>query len=113
MAELKRELLTARNHLEQSANKRRSALTFAVGDQVFLKVKHFLQPAFTKSSMSKFGLKYFGPYTILAKVGEVAWLQLPAEVKIHPVFHMSLLKKAVRPHVLVSPCYLIWRVNLK
>ena len=104
LVELKRELLTARNCMEQSANKRRSARTFAVGDQVFLKVKRFLQPALTKSVVSKFGPKYFRPYTILAKVGEVAYrLQLLVEVKIHPVFRVSLLKKAVSLHVPVNP----------
>ena len=33
--------------------------------------------------------KYFPPYKIIAKVGEVAYkLQLPLEAKIHLVFHV-------------------------
>ena len=37
--------------------------------------------------------KWLGPFAILARVGTVAYkLDLPKELKIHPVFHVSLLK---------------------
>ena len=40
--------------------------------------------------------RFFGPFEILAKKGPVAnELELPAHVRVHKVFHASLLKKYV------------------
>lgn len=56
-----------------------------------------LQPAQLKCFRNKVhkGLvrKYEGPFPVIGKVGKVSYrVQLPAWLKIHPVFHVSCLK---------------------
>ena len=44
--------------------------------------------------VAKFSPRYCGPFTILKRVGQVAYkLELPEHSKVHPVFHVSRLRK--------------------
>ncbi|XP_076918814.1 uncharacterized protein LOC143579371 [Bidens hawaiensis] len=53
---------------------------------------------------SKLTPKYFGPFLIVEKVGNVTYrLDLPGEAQIHPVFHVSLLKYAGGPPDKIIP----------
>jgi len=57
------------------------------GDIVWLKRKNIR----TTRPSNKLDHKQIGPYTILEKVGSRAYrLDLPASVKLHPVFHIRL-----------------------
>jgi hypothetical protein len=90
-------MLTAQRWQKSYANDRRRDLEFAVGDEVLLKVSptkrivHF-------GIKGKLSPRYIGPHLITARVGSLAYrLQLPESMAgVHPVFHVSMLRKYIR-----------------
>ncbi|KAH0691202.1 hypothetical protein KY290_019433 [Solanum tuberosum] len=105
IALLKFQLSRAQQRMRDLANKHRSDRQFRVGDWVYLKLQPYRQFSIATRPFNKLAAKYFGPYLIDAKIGEVAYkLLLPADVLIHPTFHVSQLKKCHEvPTVLNHP----------
>jgi len=96
-----------RNNLQQGQDKYKEfhdrhvkqPPTFKVGDQVWLDRRNIRK----KCPSQKLDAKKMGPFPIEEVVGEsklAYWLQLPPQMKVHPVFHISLLEPyTVNPFV--------------
>ena len=89
---LRDEMSRAQRIHEDAANKNRTpAPRYAVGDEVFLSTKNIE----TKRPSKKLDWKRIGPFVVKRMVSPYAYeLDLPVSMKIHPVFHVSLLSLA-------------------
>ena len=55
---------------------------------------------------NKLSPKYYGPYKVLQKIGTMAYkLELPASSQVHPVFHVSCLKKVIGENLPVQTIF--------
>ncbi|KAJ9552225.1 hypothetical protein OSB04_016270 [Centaurea solstitialis] len=88
-------LLKAQFLMKQLVDMKRSEVQFE-GEWVFLKLRPYRQRSLVKGNQPKLLARFYGPYHIVNKIGNVAYrLQLPESARIHPVFHVSQLRKAV------------------
>jgi hypothetical protein len=104
LKEMQEQLLKAQDMMRSQANKHRREVEFQVGDMVYLKIQPYKLQKLAKRYNQKLSPRYYGPYEILQRIGAVAYkLKLPDDSKVHPVFHVSLLKKAIAPNVEPQP----------
>ena len=93
---IRERLKTAQSRQKSYADVRRRDLEFKVGDWVYLKVSP-MKGVVRFGKKGKLSPRYVGPYEIIRRVGKVAYeLGLPKEMElVHPVFHVSMLRKCV------------------
>ncbi|TXG48808.1 hypothetical protein EZV62_024683 [Acer yangbiense] len=91
---LRENLQQAQNRIKKMVDKHRLEWTFEVGYLVYLHLQPFKQTSIALRTDRKLAPRFYGPYKILQKIGQVAYrLELPSTSKIHLVFHVLCLKK--------------------
>ncbi|TQE12832.1 hypothetical protein C1H46_001478 [Malus baccata] len=84
-------------------DKKMSERVFEVGDLVYLRLVPYQLQSLAPHQYHKLQPRYFGPYEVLERIGAVAYkLKLPEDTKIHPVFHVSNLKKKLGTDVVAG-----------
>ena len=91
----KQHLKTTQDRQKSYTDKKITTKEYKVGEHVFLRVKPKKRKLRSRL-YAKLAPRYVGRFEILARTGLVAYqLALPPYLRIHDVFHISLLKKYV------------------
>lgn len=101
---IKDNLAKAQARTKHQADKHRTEREFAVGDIVYLKIQPYRHTSLSIHKSVKLHSKFYGPFRVLERIGKAAYkLLLPEGCQLHPVFHVSQLKKHLGSHAVPSP----------
>ncbi len=90
----KANLEKAHKRYKNFVHKSRREVKFQEGDEVWLNMKNFRLP---EGLNHKFLGPYVGPFKMLEKkFSDTYKLKLPKNLRVHPTFHVSLLKPVTR-----------------
>jgi len=93
---IKKNLNATQDRQKNSADQHREFKDFWVGEHVYLRIKP-KKISLRIGSCAKLAQRYCKPFEILERIRPVAYqLALPPTVKVHDVFHISLLKKYIK-----------------
>eukprot|EP00253_Pinus_taeda_P009877 PITA_09877 len=88
-------LKAAQDRQKNFADRKRRFKEYQVGDHVYIRIQT-KRSTLQWSGCAKLAPRYCGSFQILARIGPVAYqLTLPSHIRVHNVFHVSILKKYV------------------
>ena len=101
---LKFHITTAQNRMKQLHDRKHRDPVYEVGDWVYVKVQPYRQLTLRPMANQKLSHRFYGPFQIMERIGPVAYrLDLPTTSRVHPVFHVSLLRARLGPKTSVGP----------
>eukprot|EP00253_Pinus_taeda_P033259 PITA_33259 len=88
-------LKAAQDRQKNFADRKRRFKEYQVGDHVYIRIQA-KRSTLQWIGCAKLAPRYCGPFQIVARIGPVAYqLALPSHIRVHNVFHVSVLKKYV------------------
>eukprot|EP00253_Pinus_taeda_P029028 PITA_29028 len=88
-------LKAAQDRQKSFADRKRRFKEYQIGDHAYVRIQA-KKSTLQWSGCAKLAPRYCGPFQVLARVGPMAYqLALPSHIRVHNVFHVSVLKKYV------------------
>jgi hypothetical protein len=104
LTELKEHIKAAQVRMKKYYDLGHRDKEYKVGEWVYVRLFPYRQTSVTLRRDSKLAPRYYGPFQILQRIGKVAYkLALPVDSRIHPVFHVSVLKEKLGAMVSSQP----------
>lgn len=100
LQELQGYLSRAQHTMKTQTYLHRKDVFFVIGDWAYLKLRPYHQKSVVRCQIEKLAPRYYRSFEILKKIDHVAYrLKLPENARIHNVFHVSQLRKAIGSRV--------------
>ena len=103
IVELRERLQELQSRMKKAYDSSRKDREFAIGDWVYLRLQPYHQTSLSWRKNLKLSPKFYGPFQITHRICAVAYkLDLPVGSRIHPVFHVSVLKQQVGSKIAIG-----------